>query len=356
VILVDGHLDIAMNALCYDRDPRVSARETRRIEGDLAHEKWRGLRTVGLPELRAGRVAVVCGTIFVFPEGVGGSGHIERVSYGSAAEAERVGLAQLDVYRRLDEDADSGFRLVRGRADLASVLEGWDEGAVGDVGVVVLMEGADPIRDPDDAESWFERGVRIVGLSWRRTRYAGGTGAPGPLTEAGRRLVPALDRAGFALDLSHASEESFFDALDLFGGAVLVSHGNPRAICPGDRQLSDAMIRSVAERDGVVGVVPFNRMLVEGWADAGRPAVPLSRVAEAAHHTAQAAGTHRAVAVGSDLDGGFGAEATPAGLDTVADLPRLADGLADLGFTDEEIWDILGRNWLRFLERALPGD
>ncbi len=357
MILVDGHLDIAMNAVCFGRDPRGSALETRRAEGDLAKRTWRGLRMVGLPELRAGRVAVVFGTMWTAPAGTGdGDALVARVAYSSAEEAERAGLAQLEVYRRLAEDDESGFRLIGNRADLESVLAGWADGATGDVGIVPLLEGADPLRDPADAGAWFDRGLRIVGLSWRRTRYAGGTGEPGPLTEAGRALLPELERAGLILDLSHASEESFYEALDGFDGSVVASHSNPRELCPGDRQLSDEMIRRIAERDGVIGLVPFNMMLMEGWRDAGRPAVPIARVGEVIHHVTQVTGTHRSAAVGSDFDGGFGAEASPTGLDTVADLPRLADVLSALDFTDEAIWDILGRNWLRFLERALPGD
>jgi membrane dipeptidase len=112
------------------------------------------------------------------------------------------------------------------------------------------------------------------------------------------------------------------------------------------------MIRAIAAQDGVIGTVPFNRMLVEGW-QRGRQ-VPMARVGEAIQHVVQIAGSHAVSAIGSDFDGGFGAEAAPQGFDTVADLPRLADVLSDLGFTDEQIWDILGRNWIRFLERALP--
>ena len=74
----------------------------------------------------------------------------------------------------------------------------------------------------------------------------------------------------------------------------------------------------------------------------------------AVHHVTQVGGTHRAAAIGSDFDGGFGSEAAPEGLDTIADLPRLADELAELSFTDEQIFDILGRNWIRFLEENLP--
>jgi membrane dipeptidase len=355
MILVDGHIDVAFNHFCFGRDPRDSALETRAREGDKALERWRGACMVGLPELRRGRVGVIFSTIFLAPESAGiEGGNPSAVTYATSAEAAQLGALQLDFYRRLAEDAESGFKIIASRADLEAVLAGWKDGATGSVGLVPLMEGADPIREIDDVADWFERGVRVVGLAWRRTRYAGGTGAPGPLTPEGRRLVPALAEAGLILDLSHASEESFFEALDLSEGPVIASHSNPRALCPGDRQLSDEMIRRLGERGGVMGIVPFNRLLVEGWADRGRPPVPLSRVADAVQHVVQVTGTADAVAIGSDFDGGFGAEAAPAGLDTIADLPRLADALADLAFPDEAIHGILGGNWIRILSRSLP--
>jgi membrane dipeptidase len=354
MILVDGHLDIAFNYRCYGRDPRGSALEIREREGEKWRERMRGRCMVGLPELRAGRVAVVFSTIYLprrrdWEE----TGRDPSLAYSNAEEAEALALEQLEFYRALSEEG-GGFRLVGDQADLAEVLSAWEGGAVGDIGLVPLMEGADPIRGPETAAEWFERGLRIVGLSWRGTRYAGGTGEPGPLSAAGRDLVPALEDAGLILDLSHAAAESFWEELELFGGTVIASHSNPRALRAGDRQLSDAMIRAISERRGVIGVVPFNRMLAEDWPGPEGPSVTIARVAEAIDHVAQTAGTHEAVAIGSDFDGGFGSESTPSGIDTVADLGRLADVLADLGFADETILDVLGLNWIRLLERSLP--
>ncbi len=355
MIVVDGHLDIAFNHFAYDRDPRESALTTREREGELASEPWRGMCTVGLPEMGRGRVALAFPTLFIararddfdVP-------NAERVTYDTAEEAEKLGGDQLDFYHRWAEEEGSGVRLIGTVADLEESLAAWADGGTGDVGLVPLMEGADPIVRPADAAAWFERGIRLVGLAWRGTRYSGGTSEPGPLTDLGRELVPELDRTGIILDLSHAAEESFYEALDLYTRPVIASHSNARAICPGDRQLSDDMIRRIAHRGGVIGAVPFNAMLHEGWRDRGRPTVPLRRFAEAIHHVAEAAGTHKVAAIGSDFDGGFGAEATPDGLDTIADLPRVADELADLGFSDPQIADVLGGNWIRFLRENLP--
>lgn len=354
MILVDGHLDLAFNALCYGRDPRVSALETQRREGPLSEEPWRGRCMVGLPEFRAARVAIVFGTIFLAPRAEwSGPGAADQITYTDDVDADGKARQQVRFYETLDAER-AGFRLVKSREDLAAVLATWDGGKVGDVGIVVLMEGADPIRRPRDVADWKAQGVRIVGLSWKRTRYAGGTGAPGPLTDAGRDLVDALGEHHMVLDLSHASEESFFEAIDRFEGRVVASHSNPRALCPGDRQLSDEMIRRLVSRDGVIGIVPFNRMLDPGWSGPGAPRTPLRAVAQAMGHVVEVSGTHRAVALGSDFDGGFGAASAPAGLETIADLPRLADALSDEGFADAMIEDMLGKNWIRFLERSLP--
>lgn len=367
MIVVDGHLDLGFNHFAVGRDPRESAHVTREREGDLAQQPFRGSCMTGLPEMRASRTAVVFPTLFIarqrdeLPVD-----NPAAVTYATAEEAHACGERQLEYYRELSRDPASGFRLIGTRDELDATVAAWESWPEGngtprdgnetppDVGFVPLMEGADPIVKPEDAADWFERGVRLVGLSWRSTRYAGGTGEPGPLTAEGRQLVRELDRTGMILDLSHAAEESFFEAMDLYERPAIASHSNARAICPGDRQLSDPMIRRITERGGVIGAVPFNAMLVEGWRDRGAASVPLDRFAEAIHHVTQVAGTHAAAAIGSDFDGGFGAESTPEGLDTIADLPRVGEALADRGFPDDQIHDILGGNWIRFLREHLP--
>lgn len=354
MIVVDGHLDLAFNRLCFGRDVRHSALETRSREGELGKEKWRGFCMVGLPELRRGRVAILFGTIFLAKrDDWDGSGDIDAVTYRDGVEAGRNGRRQLQFYRDLHEES-AGFRLLATKEDLAACLEGWKEGRTGDVGIVPLLEGADPIAGPSDLGAWKRDGLRIVGLAWRGTRYSGGTGAPGPLTHDGVALVDELSNEEMILDLSHAAEESFFQAIERFSGPVIASHSNPRALCPGDRQLSDEMIRRIAARDGVIGIVPFNRMLDSSWPGPGAGEVPLHRVAEVAQHLSSVAGTHKIAAIGSDFDGGFGAASAPKGLDTIADLPRIADVLSDARFSDAMIADILGGNWIRLLERALP--
>jgi membrane dipeptidase len=351
VIIVDGHEDIAWNALVLGRDVRLSASEVRRLEQGSDVPAREGTRMLGLPDWLAGRVAVVFGTIFAEPAK---RAHPKPYTYTTAEEAHKLAQAQLDYYHRLADECEQ-ITLVGTRADLDRVLTG-QESEKPQVGIVPLMEGADPIREPAEAEMWFERGVRLVGLSWLTgSRYAGGDASPGPLADEGRQLLEVMAELGMTLDISHLAEEAFAEAVDRFEGKIVASHANPRTRVPGRRQLSDAMIRRLAERDGVIGIVLYNAFLRPGWSKGDpREAVNLADVAAAVDHICQVVGDAAHVGLGSDFDGGFGAESTPPGMDTVADLGLVAPALGEMGYGDEEIAAVMGENWLRLLREALP--
>ena len=156
------------------------------------------------------------------------------------------------------------------------------------------------------------------------------------------------------LDLSHLAEEAFWEVVDRYEGQIVATHANPRAIVPGPRQLSDRMIRAIAERDGVVGIVPFNAFLKPDWTRGdGKEAVTLQDVAAAIDHVCQVVGDAGHVGLGSDFDGGFGAESAPAGIETVADLRKIGTVLLEMGFREEDVAAVMGENWLRVLRTAL---
>src|SRR5258708_14600201 len=106
------------------------------------------------------------------------------------------------------------------------------------------MEGADPIETPSQLGAWTDAGVRIIGQAWGGTRYSGGTGAPGGLTELGRQLLKAMRRKKVILDLSHIADQPVADAFSLWHGPIMASHSNARALVPGDPQITD---RTAAE-------------------------------------------------------------------------------------------------------------
>lgn len=336
-MIVDGHLDLAVNVVVDGRDYTMSATRIRAIERRTDEQA-----TVSLPDLIHGDVGLVFATLFAEPDGAGYSDQ----GYSIPQEAERQALDQLDLYRRWD--VEGRVRIIHSVADLETHLLAWPDDPT--VGIVILMEGADPIVRVGDLDAWWERGVRIVGPAWGRTRYSGGSGAPGGLTPEGRELVTAMRQRGMVLDASHLSDEAFWDALDIGVHAVIASHSNARALVPGDRQLSDEMIRAIGDRDGVVGLVLYNAFLDARWRDDHEVSVTFDAQLRAhAHHIAGLIGWD-AIGIGSDLDGGLGLEETPKELDTVADLVRVGEIVPATARAG-----VLADNWLRLLRRALPG-
>ncbi len=356
-LVVDGHQDLAYNALTFGRDYLRSALAIRAQEKGASIPSGRGTCMIGLPELLAGHIAVVFGVIFTMPAHRATSA--SDIVYTDAHQAHLQGMSQLDVYHRWAEEPQ--MALVGSGADLDAVLATWQDDSPDDgpdtrqVGIVPLMENADPIREPAELELWVERGVRIVGPAWAASRYAAGTGAPGPLTDLGRELLDVMADLGVGLDLTHMAENAALEALDRFEGVLMASHSNPQGIVPGDRQLSDALIAGIAERGGVIGIVPFNRFLRRDWHKGDRKdRVSLTDVVRAIDYVCQRTGDAGHVALGSDFDGGFGSESTPAEFDTVADLQKIGAALGEHGFEMNHIEAIMGGNWLRLLRRLLP--
>ncbi len=364
MLIIDAHEDIAYNALEWDRDIRLSVRAVRRREvvhvlneGGESDDGPGGIAMSGLPELRRGGFGVIFGTIFTYPlRGEESKGRHYSQAYRNAEEAYRVGQEQLAYYKALAEEP--GISLIQKQSDLSDLLMAWEATKEDDperpLGIVPLMEGADPIRRPAEATQWFRDGVRIVGLAWQGTRYSGGTHAPGPLTPAGRELLSEMEDAGLILDTSHLAEESFWQALQRFQGPVIASHSNCRAITPTDRHLSDDMIRALIERDSVIGIVLANPFLHPEWTRSNRFEIGFDQVIRHIDHICQIAGDALHVGIGSDIDGGFGRDETPGEMENVADVAKLADALSRAGYAELDVQRIMSGNWQRFLERSLP--
>jgi membrane dipeptidase len=351
-MIIDGHEDIAYSVLSGGRTFTVSVAENRVREG--GPHPGLGTCTLALPDLLRGGVGIVFATLFTMPAEVGSSDLPAERAYRSPEEAFAYACEELELYRDLAQRDD--VRLITSRRDLQAVQDRWAQDRP-QLGIVLLMENADPILTPQDAGWWYDQGVRIVGPAWGATRYCGGTRAPGPLTPAGRVLMGELARCGMVLDISHMAEESFWQALELFDGQVIASHSNCRSFVSdvrADRHLSDEMIRALIERDAVIGSVLYNAFIVEDYQRGqAKELVGLAALVRHIDHICQLAGDAAHVAIGSDLDGGLGREHIPAEIDTVADLYRIGESLAHQGYSEEDVAAVLGRNWLRVLERAL---
>jgi membrane dipeptidase len=354
MLIVDAHLDLAWNALQWNRNIQYSVYTIRTAESNLSGA-GRGQGTVALPEMRRGRVALCFATLLARSTGR----PIQNLDYSSPYQAYAAAQGQLAYYRALNEAGE--IRLIRDRAELDQHITAWQEweqkpdSAQPRLGLIISMESADPILIPEQLPAWKEAGVRMIGPAhYGPGRYAGGTSTEVGLGFEGKELLREMEKLGILLDLTHLSDESFWEALDCFGGFVLASHNNCRALVPHQRQFDNRQIHAILSRQGVIGVAFDNWMIRPGWTRGAREneRVTQAHVAEHIDFICQLAGNSQHAAIGSDLDGGFGREQSPSDLDTIEDLQHIAEILAKRGYGDEDIASIMHGNWLRLLRTA----
>jgi len=360
-IIVDAHADLAWNMLKYGRDYLRSASETRRIELGSPAVAQNEDTLLGWSEYQRGQVAVLFSTLFAMPARWHSAADNGSQVYRTYQEAHRLCREQLDTYHRLADQHPDRFRLVRSAPELHAVLDHWQNGGGGQhpLGLVILMEGAEAIRELDELEEWHELGLRIIGPAWVGTRFSGGWREPGPLTDDGRKLLAAMADFNYILDLSHMDEPAAAEAADRYEGPVVATHVNCLSLVPdhaSNRLFSDRLLQQIIERDGVIGATPFNGYLKAGWniKNSRREEVPLEMLVDHIDHICQLAGDSLHAGIGSDFDGGFGLQSVPPEIDTIADLQKLAPRLTARGYSAVDVENIFGRNWINRLEKELP--
>jgi len=320
-MIVDAHLDIAWNALAHGRGFTQPSPEHYMVNRD-------GLAKAGY--------GLIFASIFTAPKTNRFLPGIAEYGYDTPRAAHLFGRAQVGYYQSV------GVQLITNRDALRRHVRGWRPGRIA---AILAIENADPVESPRQLSQWWEWGVRVVGPAWTRTRFCGGTQAPGGLTAAGRSLLRAMRRLGMVLDMSHMADRTLHDSLELWKGPLVATHTGARALCDRQRQLPDDVIAAIGERDGMLGLSLYSGHLkLKGRAG-------VADVVRHARHIASVTGTPECIGIGSDLDGGFDArEAAIGSLDGMRAL-RLA--LVRL-FGETHADGIMGANWLRFLDRVLP--
>ncbi|MGN6380930.1 MAG: dipeptidase [Gaiellales bacterium] len=352
-MIVDGHEDVALNALAQGRDYLTSAAAIREAEQGTDVEEHNGRCMLGLADWLRGEVGIVVATVSPIPRS---DAFLGELSYPTAHGAHMQGLAMLDVYERWHA-ADVPLEVVANGPALERVVASWDADAPHTgrrVGFVLLIENADCIHGPSETADWHARGVRLIGPAWHDSRYSGSSRSGQPLTPLGRELLNEMQRLGMAADVTHMSDAAALETLAGYDGCVVATHATARRTVDGPRLLADEVVRGIAEHDGVIGVLPVNWALVPGWQIAdGKQGVSIERVADAVDVLCELTGSARHVGIGSDFDGGLGAEQAPAEIDTVADLRLIGDALSRRGYSSSDIDGIMSGNWLRVLRRVL---
>jgi len=369
MIVFDSHLDLAWNAIDWNRDLWTNVGEMRALEkGTNALEfKARGKNTVTFPELRKGKVGTFIATLLPRLFRPNMMPAIQRYSTMEAAYA--AGMGQLAYYRALEQQGR--LRWIKDWPTLEAHVNEWIQacdtrGSKPEInlnakeptlGFILSMEGADCILSPDQVQHWYDAGLRLVGPAhYGVSPYAHGTGTIGGLFPQGPALLREMERVGIILDVTHLSDQCFDEALDIYGGPVIASHHNCRALVPDQRQLTDDQIKRLVKRGAVIGAALDAWMLYPGWErgkttpkDAG---VTMETYVDHIDRVCQLAGNTHHAAIGTDLDGGFGTEQTPHDLDTIADLQKVPGILRKRGYKEVDVEGIMYANWVRFFKQA----
>lgn len=355
MFIIDAHLDLAMNAMEWNRDLTLPVSDLREREIGMRDKPDRARNTVSLPALREGKIGLVVATQIARYVRKGS----QLPGWNSPQQAWAQTQAQLAWYKTM---VDAGEMVqIMDFDSLDTQIKIWEDHSVPDlhkpIGFILSLEGADSLVRIDYLEKAYAYGLRVLGPAhYGEGRYAGGTGTDAGFSEEGKSLLKEMDSLHMILDVTHLTDQGFKEALNIYQGPIWASHHNCRALVKNQRQLTNDQIRILIERGAVIGGVLDAWMLTEGWIrGVSLPkamGANLNRLIDHYDHICQLAGNADHIAIGSDLDGAFGTEQSPYDLDTIADLQKLPELLGLRGYADTDIQKIMHGNWLRFLRAA----
>ena len=355
MLTIDAHLDLAMNAMEWNRDLRLPISQIREREQGKTDFPDRGKGTVSFPELRKGNIGLVVATQiarYVAPDNTLPGWH-------SSEQAWAQTQGQLTWYKAMEEAGE--LNQITDLTSLENHLQQWEsQGTNADkkpIGYILSLEGADSLVTVKHLERAYQNGLRAVGPAhYGPGRYANGTDATGGLNAQGKELIREIERLNIILDATHLCDDAFWDALEIYNGPVWASHNNCRSLVNHNRQFSDEQLKELISRGAVIGAAFDAWMLVPNWvrgeSDPRTMNCSIDTVLDHLDHICQVAGNTLHVGIGSDLDGAFGKEQSPYDLETIADLQKIPDLLTRRGYTEQDIQNVMQGNWLRFLRNA----
>jgi membrane dipeptidase len=353
MFIVDAHLDLAMNALEWNRDLRQPINNINAREKNLTDKPDRGNATVCLPELRKGNIGLVVATQIGRYVEAGSS----MPGWHSPEQAWAQTQGQLAWYKAMEEQGE--MVQIKDLRSLNIHLDIWNDGGSNEkpIGYILSLEGADSLITVDYLERGYEYGLRAVGPGhYGPGRYANGTNATGAMGKDGLDLLKKIQELNIILDATHLCDDAFWQAMDNFHGHVWASHNLCRSIVDHNRQFSDDMIKVLIERGAVIGAAFDAWMIVPGW-ERGKSTPKnmncnIEKIIDHIDHICQLAGNCLHVGIGSDLDGAFGKEQCPYDLETIADLQTIPSLLLKRGYSNANVESIMHKNWISFLRKA----
>lgn len=353
--IFDAHLDLAMNAIEWNRDLTLPLNEIRQREMHMKDKPDRGRGTVCLPELRKGKIGLVVATQLARYTPPGSS----LLGWNSPQQAWAMTQAQLAWYREMESLGE--MVQITNLKELEAHLQLWENANLPDekkpVGYILNLEGADSLVDISYLHKAYNYGLRAIGLShFGPGRYAPGTKMEGGLTPAGFDLLKEIEKLNLIVDVTHLTDVGFNQVMDTYKGPVWASHHNVRKFVPNQRQLNDEQIKKLIERKAVIGAMfdcwAMDVRFIDTVSDPWQLDIRLENIVDHWDHICQLAGNSLHIAIGSDLDGIFGTEQSPWDLNSIADLQKFESILEKRGYKETDIENIFSGNWLRFLRNA----
>jgi len=318
MFVLDSHCDTPLQLLCGS---------------DLSLENAQG--HVDFPRMRRGGVDASFFALYIPPE----------IPVGNEAFAHALKL--LSLTQKAVEDSPD---LAAFATDSASARSNKSKGLLS---VFLGLENASPIGESLDCLQWFyDQGVRYVTLCHNADNQicdsAAGKRTYGGLSPFGREVVRKMNKIGMIIDCAHVSDETFFDVIKLSSKSVVTTHSSCRALCNHRRNMSDTMLRALADNGGVIQINFYPFFIDDGYAaDPEHSALPsYKRVVDHIDHAIKVAGIDH-VGIGSDFDG---IEVCPQGLEDISRMGLIFDEMRVRGYSEGDIEKVAGENFLRVLD------
>ena len=351
MFIFDAHLDLAMNALEWNRDLTKSVYQIRESEKGMVDKPDRGNNTVSLDAMRKGNIGICVATQIA-----GIKNKINPHGWSSMEQAWAQTQGQLNWYKEMEKNGE--MYQIYDLNTLDNQIENWQkETKKKPIGYILSLEGADSLVNIDYLEKSYMLGLRAIGPAhYGPGVYAHGTDSNGGIGQKGKELVKKIEELNLILDVTHLSDTSFWETIEIYNGNLWASHNNCRKFVNHNRQFSDDQIKEIIRRDGVIGVPLDAWMMVPNWirgeSTPEAMGVSLNQMIENIDHICQLSGNSNHVGIGTDLDGAFGIEQTPMDIDTIADLQKIPLMLKKIGFSENDIEKVMNKNFISFLRRV----
>ena len=352
--IIDIHLDLSMNAIEWNRDLTQSVLQINAQEKDLIDKPDRGKATVSLKAMREGNIGFCVATQIA--RYVKSNNPLPGWNSPTQAWAQTQG--QLAWYRAM-EKAGEMIQIID-KKGLQNHLDLWSSSEPNKpIGYLLNLEGADSIVTLDHLHRAYKQGLRAIGPAhYGPGTYAHGTNSEGGLGTKGKELLNEIEKLNMILDVTHLCDQSFWEAIDHYNGKMWASHSNCRSLVPNQRQFSNLQIKELIARKAIIGMAFDAWMMIPKWqkgiSDPKKSGLVIETIIDHIDHICQLSGNSNHIALGTDLDGGFGKEQCPYDLETISDLQKMDALLKKRGYSENDIQKILNQNAINFLMGALP--